>query len=106
MIQPIIKKEHVWSNENFVKLFSEIDIKKCIEFENELFCENKSPVWHKARANACEWQLFTNNTVTNCEYEKIELMKPSQLTFETTSLLRVPNYTTSEYLKRRKTSFF
>lgn len=70
LIAPVIKNKHIWENEKYIKLFSDAELKNCIEYEKKLICENTEPLQLKRDANTCEWQLYVNTTASDCEYEE------------------------------------
>lgn len=56
-IAPVIKHEHIWQNEKYVKLFSDFEIRQCINFNEETYCTLKSPLQLESKTNACEMRI-------------------------------------------------
>lgn len=71
-IAPVIRNEHVWKNEKLTKLFSTTELNKCIQYEDELYCDITEPFMAHDSIRACEWQLFENKTTSSCEYKTAE----------------------------------
>lgn len=47
------------------------NIAKCFEIGETNYCEIVNPVFRAEKYNECEWQLFNNETASNCKYDQI-----------------------------------
>lgn len=70
LITPVVEKEHVLSNEKYIKILSESELNACIYFEKTYYCESNAYLTLKNSAKSCEWQLIQNHTATECEHRE------------------------------------
>lgn len=67
-IKAAVEYEYIFYDDEFVYLMNEKNKKKCLDYDNKVYCETKAPFNNRDVIDVCEYDLFVNKSKPNCNY--------------------------------------